>query len=140
MTGLPPPTSSRTPRAFTGHSSIFVDPEARLVFGLLTVVLVGYLIPDGGRACGWLVFALTIGLGWVASGVEGIRRRSRRQREVHRALAEWSLLRASWRAERAAGRTGTHFLRARGYRDFALRQRILAVLERGGDPRLLRVE
>ncbi len=129
--------TSRIPSPFTGQSSIFRDPEARLVVGALTVLLILVVMPSSGRAFGWLLAGLAVGIAWLASGIEGVRRRSRRRREVTRAHAEWQHLRAAIAAASHAGRSPAQVLQSHGYRDYELRKRIVQLIERNGDPEQL---
>lgn len=129
--------TSRIPSSFTGQSSIFRDPEARLVVGVLTVLGILVVMPSSGRAFGWLLAGLAVGVAWLASGIEGVRRRSRRRREVARAHAEWAELCRAIAAASHAGGSPAQVLQQRGYRDYELRKRIVQVIERNGDPVLL---
>lgn len=97
--------------------------EERLVAGALGIALAGGVILTdtsqlAGRLFGWTALLLIAAFGLVVTGLEGLRRRNRRMREVERAVTQWRVLRAGLADETDAG----WWLRQLGYREFEVRR------------------
>jgi hypothetical protein len=97
--------------------------EERLVVGSLGIAMAAVvLLSDtshlAGRLFGWTALLLIAAIGLVVTGLEGLRRRNRRIREVERAVAQWGVLRAGLADQKDAA----WWLRQLGYREFEVRR------------------
>lgn len=98
------------------------NSDTQVVFGVIGIVLAIGLValddsPVAGRLFGWTSLLFLAALLLLVTGIEGLRRRNRRLREVDRALGEWHGLCEGL----AAQANPTQWLRQRGYREFEVR-------------------
>jgi len=97
--------------------------EERLVVGVIGMAMsLAILLYDGsivaGRLFGWTSLLMIAAVGLAFTGLQGVRRRNRRTREIKRAVAEWRALRTGLPGQPSP----TRWLLQRGYREFAVRR------------------
>lgn len=106
--------------------------EKRLVFGGLGLAIaIAVLAFDdsqvAGRLFAWTAILLLASLLLLVKGIEGVRRRGRRLREVHQAVTRWETLRSGFPGQANPAR----WMQQLGFHEFEIRRWIACELGRG---------